>query len=121
MLGVSSPGRSWCEHKEFGSHQAPAREIDAVLSDRDGYARTREDLIKSSAAFSWKVRVKDLHAAEHEPTIIFAEHRLDNHVIRLGEDSDADLMVTAAHLHRGGRFIKDRPITIMPKSRNGIH
>ncbi len=90
-----------------------AREMKAALADPKAYARTREDLIKSSAAFSWRVRVKDLHTAEHEPTIIFAEHALDNYVIRLGEDTGAELMVTAAHIHRGGRFIKDRPINIL--------
>jgi hypothetical protein len=87
-----------------------AREIKAVLSDPETYSRTRADLIRSSADFSWRVRVKDLHTAEHEPTIIFAEDRLDNYVLRLGEGREAELIVSAAHLHRGGRFIKDRPL-----------
>ena len=87
------------------------REMKSLLLDPEGRERLRDELIRSSSAFSWRVRVKDLHAAEHEPTIIFAEDRLDNYVIRLGEDREAELMVTAAHLHRGGRFIKDRPIS----------
>ncbi len=92
------------------------REMKSLLLDPEECTRLRDELVHSSAPFSWRVRVKDLHAAEHEPTIIFAEDRLDNYVIRLGEDREAELMVTAAHIHRGGRFIKDRPI---PPS-NGI-
>ena len=67
-------------------------------------------LVKAAADFSWRVRVKDLHTAEHEPTIIFAENQLDDYVIRLGEQANADLLVSAAHLHRG-RFIEE---TITP-------
>ena len=67
-------------------------------------------MIKCAADFSWSVRVQDLHTAEHEPTIIFAENQLDDYVIRLGEQANADLLVSAAHLHRG-RFIEE---TISP-------
>jgi glycosyltransferase involved in cell wall biosynthesis len=85
-----------------------AREIENVLSNPAAYAAIRKDLINSTRDFSWNVRVKDLHTSALEPTIIFAENRLDNFDVRLGEQEDTNLMVTTAHIHRGGLFIADR-------------
>jgi glycosyltransferase involved in cell wall biosynthesis len=80
--------------------------IRALYRSPDETARRSELLVKAAADFSWSVRVKDLHTAEHEPTIIYAENQLDDYVIRLGDQAAADLLVSAAHLHRG-RFIEE--------------
>jgi hypothetical protein len=90
--------------------QTPALYGDAMvtlLTESEAKRQKRKDAMKKCAAdFSWSVRVNDLHTAEHEPTIIFAENQLDDYVIRLGEQANADLLVSAAHLHRG-RFIEE--------------
>ncbi|MBN2802945.1 MAG: glycosyltransferase [Deltaproteobacteria bacterium] len=82
---------------------AYAQAIKNMLGDYDK-VKMREELLEASKDFSWKVRVKDLHDAEHEPVIILAEHRHEDYVVRLGEQQEN--MLGAAHMYRS-TFIND--------------
>lgn len=68
---------------------------------KEEVSKRSELLVKVSEDFRWSVRIKDLRPAALAPTIIHAENQLDDYVIRLGEQVNADLLVSAAHRHRG--------------------
>ena len=74
-----------------------------LLSRPDDKGEMRQQLVDAAADFSWRVRVKDLHDAEHEPTIILAENRHERYVVRLGENQETD-MLGAAHMYRNTFF-----------------
>lgn len=80
-------------------------QMEKLLNRTDDTEKMKQQLIDASSDFSWAIRVKDLHDAEHEPVIILAENRHEGYVVRLGEEQETD-MLGAAHLYRS-TFIND--------------
>ncbi|MBN2530179.1 MAG: glycosyltransferase [Deltaproteobacteria bacterium] len=97
--------RGVAEIAESQTAEEYTRAMKALLTRPEDGGRMRRQLINAAADFSWRVRVKDLHDAEHEPTIILAENRLEDYVVRLGENQETD-MLGAAHMYRS-TFVND--------------
>ncbi|MBN2343122.1 MAG: glycosyltransferase [Deltaproteobacteria bacterium] len=85
--------------------EAYTEQMKKLLTRGDDNGEMKRKLVDAAADFSWRVRVKDLHEAEHEPVIILAENRHENYVVRLGEQQETD-MLGAAHMYRSA-FIND--------------
>ena len=97
--------RGIAEVAQAQTPEAYASAMKTLLTMPDDKGKMRQALVEAAADFSWRVRVKDLHDAEHEPTIILAENRHEDYVVRLGEHQETDMM-GAAHLFRS-TFIND--------------
>ncbi|MBN2717222.1 MAG: glycosyltransferase [Deltaproteobacteria bacterium] len=95
--------RGIAEMAENQTPEAYTKAMRTLLTRPDDNGKMKQQLIDAAADFSWKVRVKDLHDAEHEPTILLAENRHEDYVVRLGEQQESD-MLGAAHMYRNTFF-----------------
>lgn len=97
--------RDIAEVAETQTPESYTRAMRTLLSQSADGGVMRQKLIAAAADFSWRVRVKDLHDAEHEPVILLAENEHEDATVRLGEHKETD-MLGAARLYRS-TFIND--------------